>query len=431
MMAERDRPMWKDHACRYGDLVRDPRTGDEYRVLELIGRGSYAEVYRAESVATGAPFALKVLQIHREVSQKTRQRHQREGEMLLRLRDRNLVRVHAIIEAGDGRMFMVMDLLVGRTLSRLRVDCGGKLPINTAVEIALQVCSALEAVHELKVIHRDIKPDNIFVGDDGIVRLCDLGVSHFSHETRITTEDTTIGTVEYMSPEQFCSPNLIGPCSDLFGLGVVLYESIAGVSPWAVEGKVSANVKELAMQILLRPHTPLVVAAPETPKFIAAVVECLLGKEPADRYESAAVACDVLEAALATYMLELAAQNVAPPRILVRRQAAPGAPHRHRPGAGPPRFGEPFRERLRAAAGAHGRERCRPACCRATSGCTCAHGRSYRLAPSKPVVRRSMSFRSSAQQGRLGSLPAARPSGWRSPRPGPARSNASRASRAP
>ena len=315
MMAEPDRPMWKDHAYGRGDIVRDPRTGDEYRVLELIGRGAYAEVYRAEHVRSGSLFALKVLQLHRAVSAKTRERHRREALLLLRLRHPNVVQVHAIIEGADGRIVMVMDLLVGRTLTRLREDCDGKLPINTAIEIAIQVCSAIEAVHDVNVVHRDLKPDNIFVGDDARVRLCDLGVSQFPRENRITTEDTTIGTVEYMSPEQLYAPQSIGPRSDLFALGVVLYEMIAGVSPFAVDGELSGSMKELGMQIVLKPHAPLLVAAPGTPTHLAAIVECLLSKEPGGRYASAAIVRELLDAALSRYLLELAAQKIEPPRI--------------------------------------------------------------------------------------------------------------------
>ena len=307
--------MWKDHAYSNGAVIPDPGPGEAYRVQELIGRGSYAEVYRAERVSTGALVALKVLQLHRTARSKDRERHRREGQLLLRLRHPNVVAVHAVVETPDGRIVMVMDLLIGRTLARLRSDCGGTLPINTAIEVAIQVCSALEAVHSLEVVHRDLKPDNIFVGEDGVIRLCDLGVSQFPHADRITTEDTTIGTVEYMSPEQLYSPQMIGPRSDLFALGVVLYELIAGVSPFAVDGRLSPNVKELGFQIILRPHVPLAVAVPDMPEYLAAIVESLLAKEPQNRYESAAVVRDLLDAAHARYLLELSEKRIVPPRI--------------------------------------------------------------------------------------------------------------------
>jgi serine/threonine protein kinase len=318
--------MWKDHAFRHGDVVRHPTTGAAFRVLELIGRGSYAEVYRAERVETGAPFALKVLQLHREMSAKTRERHRREGELLLRLNHPNLVHVHAIIESAEGRIVVVMDLLVGRTLAQLRTDCGGRLLIHTALEIGLQVCSALEALHEVKVVHRDIKPDNIFVGADALVRLCDLGVSQIPNDARITTEDTTIGTVEYMSPEQLYLPKSIGPRSDLFSLGTVLYEAIVGMSPFAVEGEMAPNVQELGMQIILRPHTPLRVAAPDVPEHLGAIVESLLAKAPGDRKESAAATYDLLEQSLTQYLIELRERNVEPPRISFVGRLPPVAP---------------------------------------------------------------------------------------------------------
>src|SRR5580692_11281127 len=234
-------PMWKEHAFRPGDLVRHPDEPRTYRTLSLIGRGSFAEVYKAEHVETTEVVALKVLQLHRAANPKTRERHRREGEFLLLMNHPNIVRVRDIIDLPTGHVVLVMDLLVGRTLGRLRADCGGKIPINTALEIMVQVCSALEEVHNHDVVHRDIKPDNVFVRDDGLVRLCDLGVSQFPREDRITTEGTTIGTVEYMSPEQLYTPQLMGPRSDLFAVGAVLYEAIAGVSPFALDGKLPAN----------------------------------------------------------------------------------------------------------------------------------------------------------------------------------------------
>jgi serine/threonine protein kinase len=307
--------MWKEHALQPGDVVRHPETGEAYRVLELIGIGSYAEVYKAEHVLTGVLYGLKVLRLHRAGSAKTRERHRREGEILLRVRHPNVVQVHAVIELDDGRVVMVMDLLVGRTLAQLCADCGGKLPINTALELMIQVCRGLAAVHALGVVHRDVKPENIFVCVDGVVRLCDLGVSQFPNERRITTDNTTIGTVQFMSPEQLYRPGEVGPCSDLFALGVILYEALAGVSPFVVDGKLTANLRELGYQIIFQPHVRLSVAAPHVPPDIAAVVESLLAKEPKDRPPSSAIVCKVLDAAHQAYLHGLAERNEAPVRI--------------------------------------------------------------------------------------------------------------------
>lgn len=315
MMTRGGRRMWKEHAFRRGEIVSDPERGEAYRVIELIGSGSYAEVYKAACVRTGALYALKVLHLHRAGSSRARERHRREGALLLRVRHPNVVQVHAVITSDDGRVVMVMDLLVGRTLAQLRADCGGTLPINIALELMIQACGALQAVHSHKVVHRDIKPDNMFVREDGHLLLCDLGASQFPHERRITSDDHTIGTVEYMSPEQLYKPELLGPRSDLFALGVVLYEAIAGVSPFAVNGIVSRDLKELGLRIILQPHVPLKVAAPRTPDDLAIIIERLLAKDPGERYESAAALRVLLDAALQGYLEELAQRKQEPVRI--------------------------------------------------------------------------------------------------------------------
>ncbi len=320
-------PVWKEHALQPGELVRDPGHGLDYRVLELIGRGAYAEVYKAECVQTLALVALKVLQLNRAKNPKAKERHRREGDLLSKLKGTpNLVQVHAVIEAPDKRIIMVMNLMDGRTLAQLRVDLGGKLPINTALEIMAQVCGALDVAHSLKIVHRDVKPDNIFVNKDGSARLCDFGASQFPNGSRITTVDTTLGTPEFMSPEQLYDTVKVGPASDLFAVGVVLYEQITGQNPFAVNGKLPNNFKELGSRIVFQPHVPIRSLVEDIPDAVVAIIERLLVKDPEKRIASAAEAGRWFRAACELYLDELRARKQEPVRISFVGRLPPAAP---------------------------------------------------------------------------------------------------------
>src|SRR5262249_46538520 len=147
------------------------------------------------------------------------------------------VAVHAIGTREDGLLFLIMDLLVGRTLRDLQLDLGGRIPLPWVLEIMAGICDGLDAVHDI-CVHRDLKPDNLHVGDDGIGRLFDLGVSKYPKEKRLTTGGTTLGTIHYMSPEQLRHPQTIDPRSDLFSFGIILYELISGKYAFAVDGVV-------------------------------------------------------------------------------------------------------------------------------------------------------------------------------------------------
>lgn len=317
--------MWKKQAFQAGDILTDPHPRsdekgvlsepEQYLIEELVGRGSFAEVYRASRVRDGAVFAVKILRMQRANNVKAQVRHKREAELLLLLRHPNLVAVHAIIELPGGIIAMVMDLLVGRTFGQLQRDLGGRVPPHTALEVMSLVCSALVPVHKLDVVHRDIKPENIFICDNGSVRLCDLGASQFPHDQRLTTDDTTIGTVEYMSPEQLSAPRGIDGRSDLYSVGVVLYEAITGVHPMAEEGAMPRDLRELGMCILVRQPVPLSKLAPEIPSHVASLVERLLSKDPKHRYGTAEITGKLLSASHQRCLADAAERGESPPRI--------------------------------------------------------------------------------------------------------------------
>src|SRR5262249_19774721 len=156
------------------------------------------------------------------------------------------------------------------------------------------------------------KPDNLHVGDDGIGRLFDLGVSKYPKEKRLTTGGTTLGTIHYMSPEQLRHPQTIDPRSDLFSFGIILYELISGKYAFAVDGVVPQDPFGLGYRTIHEPHLPLREAAPYVPPYIEAIVERCLQKKPEDRYVSAEDLWVPLTAALERLLMGLG-ENAPPP----------------------------------------------------------------------------------------------------------------------
>jgi serine/threonine protein kinase len=305
--------VWRE--LGHGELLRDA-TGDEYRILRFLAEGGYSQVYEAERAIDpeGAPhFAVKVLNFKHAKNKKTLRRQMREAEALYELNHPNVVRVHSIgVRTDTGMVFMVMDLLVGRTLRELVRDLGGRMPIPWTLHIMIAVCRGLAAIHTMAV-HRDLKPENIHTRDDGHISLFDLGTSRFQKEDRLTTQGYTIGTLNYMSPEQLSGAETLDGRSDLFAVGTMLYELLSGENPFAdKEGK--RDRQEIGNRIMFRQHTPLnllrkqgpdgALIATNVPEYLVAVVERLLRKKPDARYASAAMVADLLSAALAKFTLD-------------------------------------------------------------------------------------------------------------------------------
>jgi len=221
-------------AFELGQGIKDERDGGFYRVLGFIGRGGMGEVYEVARDDTGERFAMKCLLAHLARDPKVLRRAWHEAAALRDLRDPNVVRVHATGVREDGLMWMTMDLLVGHTLRELLAELH-KLPIPWSVRIVRDAARGLGAVHTFAV-HRDVKPENIHLGLDGVVRVLDLGTGKFHNLGLTTSGQRTIGTVPYMSPEQIRTPDTIDGRSDLFSAGVVLFELLSGKHPFAPAG---------------------------------------------------------------------------------------------------------------------------------------------------------------------------------------------------
>ena len=217
----------------------DPYLGKEigaYRILELIGGGGMGTVYRGRHRSAtfaerqGGDVAVKVMHPQYARDAHLRERFEREAELGARIDHRNIARVHDLVVDG-GALALVMDLVEGQPLDQLIGIKVGPIPWQNASPWFNQLLDAVEVLHAAGVIHRDIKPDNVIVTPDGVLRLIDLGIAKDIQRSRTRT-GTGMGTVEYMAPEQYTDAKNIDARADIYSLGMVLHEMIAGRMPW-------------------------------------------------------------------------------------------------------------------------------------------------------------------------------------------------------
>ncbi len=255
-------------------------TPQRYQIRQEIGRGFSSIVYEAQDTVRERMVALKVLTLGQTLSDERREdmaeRFLREARAISALSHPGIVSVYEVGQAGDGRNFIAMELLAGESL-RARLEREAPLGAEDAVPIALQVADALEYAHGRGIVHRDIKPDNIYVLPDGRVKLMDFGVAHILSEGAMTQTGTVVGSPAYMSPEQISGLALSGS-SDVFSLGVTLAEMLTGHKPFD-----APSIPAVMNRILHRPPQLDGIR----PRGLRRVVEKSLAKSPAARYMTA------------------------------------------------------------------------------------------------------------------------------------------------
>jgi serine/threonine protein kinase len=254
-----------------------------YRILGELGRGAMGTVYRAHDPLIEREVAVKTLHpdLPPEVIAEVRERFLREAKSAGRLNHPNIVTIFDVGEQ-DGVAYMAMELLEGRSLQQILSE-SARLPFQTVADLVAQIADALDRAQQLGIVHRDVKPANIVVSASGHAKLTDFGVAYVPSST-MTQTGTMIGSPRYMSPEQVLGLP-IDPRSDIFSLGVVLYEMLAGRAPFVRPG--DTTIFPLINRIAAEPHPPVTQLDPSIPAAFEVVLSKALAKKPEDRYQRA------------------------------------------------------------------------------------------------------------------------------------------------
>ncbi|MCW2613807.1 MAG: serine/threonine protein kinase, partial [Frankiales bacterium] len=254
----------------------DVLLADRYRLEERIAVGGMGEVWRAADTVLGRVVAVKTLRPEFVGDADFRARFRAEAQHSARLSHPGIAAVYDFGETPDAA-WLVMELVDGEPLSSLlwreRV-----LPTDRVLDVVAQTAAALQAAHDGGVVHRDVKPGNLLVRPDGVVKVTDFGIASAAGSTPLTQTGQLVGTALYVSPEQ-ASGRRAGPASDLYSLGVVAFECLSGARPFPGEHPVAVVLAHL--------NDPPPDLPSEVPPAVVALVQRLLAKDPADRPASA------------------------------------------------------------------------------------------------------------------------------------------------
>jgi len=251
-----------------------------YRIYDQVGAGGFATVYLGRNLTNNTVVAIKVLKQEYTAEPRFVERFRREAEMAHRLQHPNVVRMLDYGVEG-GTHFLVMEYVEGKTLSDI-IAARGALPIQEAVGIADQIAQALDAAWRAGIVHRDIKPHNIMVTPDGQVKVMDFGIARMSAMVSLTQSGMFMGTPRYLSPEM-ARGEKTDIRSDLYALGLVLYEMLTGDAPFTADSPWA-----LLRQQIETPPPPLKSRRPDIPDWLEAVIATALAKDPARRFQTPA-----------------------------------------------------------------------------------------------------------------------------------------------
>lgn len=272
--------------------------GGRYRIQQLVGAGGMAEVYAATDERLGRRVAVKILRPQYATDPSVVARFQQEAESAARLAHPNIITVFDVGQepsvagepgpAGEELSaqtppapYIVMELVDGQTLAQELVEAGGPLPVARAVALGVQITAAVAHAHRSGIVHRDIKPQNVLVTPDGEAKVGDFGIARAAAETQVTQPGIVWGSLSYLAPEQLRGEPA-SPASDVYSLGVVLYQMLAGRPPYEAD-----TVAGLAYQQLHSQPASLRAINPQVPAELARIVQQALARDPAGRYPSA------------------------------------------------------------------------------------------------------------------------------------------------
>jgi tRNA A-37 threonylcarbamoyl transferase component Bud32 len=255
--------------------------GDRYTLLEVLGDGGMARVYQARDDVLGRDVALKILKERYADDENFVERFRREATSAASLNHPGVVQVYDQGRSEDGAYYMAMEYVPGGTLKE-RIAQKGSLHPREAVVAASRVAEALAEAHRGGRVHRDVKPQNVLLTASGDAKVADFGIARAASEKTMTETDVVLGTAAYMSPEQVGGER-VGPQSDLYSLGVVLYEMLTGALPLRGDDPIATAMKHINQPA---PHPR--DANPVVPEVLDALVVRLLSKDPQERYPGAA-----------------------------------------------------------------------------------------------------------------------------------------------
>ena len=249
------------------------QTISHYRITEKLGSGGMGEIYKAEDIKLKRTVALKFLPSSFSSDEESKKRLIHEAQAASSLDHPNICTIYEIGETDNELLFISMALYDGETLKDKIAK--GPIEIDEAIKITLQICEGLEKAHKNEIIHRDIKPANIFITNDGIVKILDFGLAKSKGQTQLTQMGSTMGTVDYMSPEQ-ATGSVIDKRTDIWSLGVMFYEMVTGQRPFAAE------YEQAVIYSILNTEPDLSKLSIE----LASIVNKAINKSPEKRYQT-------------------------------------------------------------------------------------------------------------------------------------------------
>ena len=253
--------------------------GNRYEILEKIGVGGMATVYKAKCHVLNRYVAIKVLKDEFTTDEEFIRRFNTEAQSAASLSQSNIVSIYDVANE-DNIYYIVMELVKGKTLKQI-INEDGALPWKWSVNIAIQIASALETAHKNNIVHRDVKPHNIIITEDGIAKVTDFGIAKAVSNSTITAFGTTIGSVHYFSPEH-ARGGFTDAKSDIYSLGIVMYEMLTGRVPFDADTAVSVALKHMQE----KPVEPMKLN-PSIPFAVNRIIMKAIQKEVGLRYQSA------------------------------------------------------------------------------------------------------------------------------------------------
>ena len=260
-------------------IVKGQKINDRYEIIKTIGEGGMANVYLAKDTILDRNVAIKVLRGDLATDEKFVRRFQREALSASSLSHPNIVEIYDVGE-DDGNYYIVMEYIDGKNLKQLLKN-RGNLTVSEVVDIMLQITSAMSVAHDSLIIHRDLKPQNILIKEDGEIKITDFGIAMALNATHLTQTNSAMGSVHYFPPEQASGKGATLK-SDVYSLGIMMFELLTGELPFKGD-----NAVEIALKHLKEPITPIRTINPDIPQSIENIITTATAKNSKNRYNNA------------------------------------------------------------------------------------------------------------------------------------------------